>query len=352
MERQFFKIFFLLVVVLMPPNFARAGVVFQTTFDDIANFSTVGDCGTWSGGVSQCGSAPAGFSNYYTPSGGSIGPIPGGLADHTGGTAKKAWMAYYPNAVYSGGSFLSKTLNTDYPELYARFYMRVDPNWYQATTGQGDSTAGSKVIRIDHFDRTGEAFQYFSGGYGAPIADMNLSANNTYYPNRALYTPAYRGDPQASFYQSIPGTYTDAIFGMPARDRHTDFPMYMSASGAYNAAGNWGDGAWHKYDFHVKMNTHSGNTWNADGVWQIWYDGVLVFNDTGIQWTAAGSDGYTGWNTIQMGGNANNPGGSFTSQWIAYDDLVVSTTAIPADYVIGASSDTTPPAAPTGLIVR
>lgn len=335
----------------MLPNLSKAAVIFETNFDNIADFSTVGDCGAWSGGTNLCASAPAGFNNYYTPSGGQIGAIPGGLNDHTGGSPKKAWLAYYPNAVYAGGSFLSKTLDVDYPELYVKFYSRVDPAWYQATAGQGDSTAGSKFFRVDHFDRTGEAFQYFSGGYGAPIADMNLSANGAYYPGRALLTPAYRGDPQASFYQSIPNTYTDSIFGMPARDRHTDFPMYMSASGAYDSAGNWGDRTWHSFTYHLKMNTHSGSTWNADGIWQIWYDGNLIFDDQSVQWTATGSDGYTGWNTVQMGGNANNPGGIVASQWIAYDDLVISDAPIPTNYVIR-GADTTAPAAPTGLSVQ
>jgi len=249
---------------------------------------------------------------------------------------------------------LSKLLDRDYPDLYVRVWMRASPGWQQANTGEASSSSAVKVFRINHFDRTGTAFQYFSTGYTGPTALINWSANNTYYPGSALHIVAYRCEPRATqYYCDNAGSYVDTIGGMPDRARNTDYNFYTTKNIMPTAPGGYADGQWHRWDHHVKMNTHSGSVWNFDGIWEMWYDGVKIRNDVGVQWNQQGATAYTGWNSVQLGGNADNPG-TFTSQWIGYDDVVISDTPIPDNYVIGGggSADTTPPAAPTGLRVR
>jgi len=323
------------------------GVLFETNFDNIPDFNiSSANCGSWSGGLNQCTSAPSGFSNYYTPSGGAISSIPGGLADHTGASAKKAWISYYPNAVYSGGSQINKTLPQDYPELYMRVWIRSSPGWYQSTgPNQNEYASNVKVFRMLHFDRKGDAYVYFSGGNSAPIAALNWGASDAYtwQANHSLYFPVYRGDPQATFYQSIPGTFYDPVSGAN-RPRTGDYP-YKLTEPAPNSPGGMADGQWHRWDLRVKMNS---STSAADGIYQLWYDGVLVRDDQNVQWCASGSDGISGWNSVELGGNGDNSGGaSFSQQWLAFDDLVVSTTPIPDNYAIGGSvaADTTAPTA-------
>jgi len=64
-----------------------------------------------------------------------------------------------------------------------------------------------------------------------------------------------------------------------------------------------------------------------------------------IAWRQSGTD-VTGWNSVNLGGNT---GGNAQEKWVAFDDLVVSTTDIADDYTPGGSSDTTPPIATINL---
>jgi hypothetical protein len=334
---------------ILAPMISHAEVIFEDNFDSTPDWNTRGennrDCGSWSNGTNNCTSAPANWTNYYilSPHGGSIEPVPDGTADHTGGTARKVYLAKYTNVMYSGGAELVKVFPNNYPELYFRFWAKAQPGWQQATT------SSLKFSRLVHFDKTGSAFTYFSSGYSAPMAGFNWSSNESYYPGRSLHIPWYRCDPQATVYQACGGSYTDTIGGMPVRSRDTDYQFYTTPSGYFTASGNPADGQWHRYDFYVKMNT---STSSSDGIYKIWYDGTLIRNDTTVRWAQSGSDGISGWNSITLGGNSDNQV-STSSEWIAYDDVVASTTPIPDNYVIGGgTADTTPPAPPTGLTPR
>ncbi|KKP93462.1 MAG: hypothetical protein US25_C0046G0005 [Candidatus Moranbacteria bacterium GW2011_GWE1_36_7] len=151
----------------------------------------------------------------------------------------------------------------------------------------------------------------------------------------------------------------------------------------------------------------------ADGIYQHWIDGILKVDVSDRAFLGLGSSLGTGWNIIGLGGNANNnykqilsnytwsvvnyngatykciqshissasitpldtnywelidynssygawsaaglnyQNGSYVTdaeQWYAFDDIVVSTTQIPVDYVLG-ETDVIAPAAPSGLSV-
>ena len=74
---------------------------------------------------------------------------------------------------------------------------------------------------------------------------------------------------------------------------------------------------------------------SANGVLEWWYDGTLVQSYADIIWKEPTSSAATGWNNVWFGGNSNNAFGTNLEQWYAIDDIVVSTTPIPATYVIG-----------------
>lgn len=312
---------------------SHAGVLFEETFDTQANWNATGslnkDCGTPS-----CSDAPPNWNNYYSvPPVGSLAStiqsIPGQLNDHTGGTAKKAFVAYYTNVKYSGGSELSKTLPQDYQELYMRVWIRTQPGWQNAP----DSSI--KLFRMGHWDRTGSAFQYFPGGYGAPMGLFNWGTSSQWRGTDGCYIPLLRCDPQ------------DSSYYCPQPPYDIDTPQRITAGVSPTAPGGYGDGNWHRYDLHLKMNTQTGSTWNKDGVYEFRYDGVLVRSITDLQWRYPGSNLGVGWNTIQIGGNSDNVyGGSSSAEWVAFDDLVVSTTPIPDDYVIGKGTITEPTVEP------
>lgn len=352
-NKKIFQILLLLLVFFVVKE-AHAEIVFKDNFDTTPDWNTMGqfngECA-----LPSCSTAPKNWTNHYsnvTPSGPNnqttvIGAIPDGGFDHTpNNDANKAYRGYFTNVYWSsgGGAELSKTLSSDYPELYLRVWVKTQPGFQMGPNGVVGSTASVKLFRISHYDRAGSAFGYFSGGTGAPMALLNIGRNDQYYPGDALNQFSYRCDPQGSVYQLCGGNYVDTIFGMPDRSRNGDFSFYMSPNASDispSDPGGYADGQWHRYDMRVKMNT---SVSRADGIVQVWYDGNLIRDDRGVQWGHSGSDGISGWNTVQFGGNSNN---SYTGspQWIAYDDIVVSTTAIPDDYVIdeSVSSDVTAP---------
>jgi hypothetical protein len=118
----------------------------------------------------------------------------------------------------------------------------------------------------------------------------------------------------------------------------------------------YADTNWHKLDVYIKLNSAPGAN---DGILAWWWDAdpntaPPTFTRTNIQWMSATSDTQRGWNTFGIGGNNYNSfsGATNGEQWYAIDDVVVSTTPIPNNYVIGGGGHTSRPAPPTGLKVR
>ena len=94
------------------------------------------------------------------------------------------------------------------------------------------------------------------------------------------------------------------------------------------------DGDWHCVEQRYKMNTHNGISFNNDGVWQLWIDGVLKATFV-VPWNQNGapSSPIRGFRAVLIGGNNNNywaSSGTITEreQWYAIDDIVISTTYI------------------------
>jgi len=75
----------------------------------------------------------------------------------------------------------------------------------------------------------------------------------------------------------------------------------------------------------------------ADGVFELYIDDVLEFQKLDIPWMYPNAT-LRGWNTFQVGGNTNNiwvDESEFAEQWYAVDDVIVSTTPIDPNYIIG-----------------
>ncbi len=313
-----------------------AGVVFEESFDaspdwnvnNIYKSECAGDCTT----------APVNWSNYRTVPGtsalsnptGSIRKLPGSLPDRTTGNGK-AYIVYNQSVSgvnWPGDSTLVKVLPQDHPELYVRMWIRTQANWKTVASAQ------SKIFRSYHWDRTGNLFQFFSTGTVNPAYIWDWATNGS---NNASYMDAYRCDPQET-------NYYCTTSGVPSYQLNDYF--YAWGSGA--ATTKYADAQWHRYDFHLKMNDIGKN----NGIMEWWWDGTLMERRSDAQWKAAsGSSASIGWNTIAIGGNSNNTfsGSTPADQWYAVDDLVVSTTPIPADYVIGgggggSTGDTSAPA--------
>lgn len=341
-----FQLISFLSLFLLSINTSHAAVIFETTFDLNADWNASrqyqgAEC------VDPCTTAPTEWTNYRVVDGsgtwsnptGSIRVLPAGQTDHTtSSTAGKAYVVYnqsHPVDNWPGDSELMRKLNADYEEVYLRLWLKTQSNW-QSVAG-----ASSKVFRIQHYDGSGNIFANFSDGTNAPIALILLGqmGSSVNYPNTAAFIPAMRCDPQSTYY------YCNAS---PAWMQN-DIANYMDTSTHPTILKSWGDGNWHRWDLHLKMNTVGSN----NGIFEMWIDGNQLISKTDAQWRSSGSSASVGWNLLSIGGNSNNSFATQADQWYAIDDIVISTTQILGDYVIGNNTvtDTAQPSSPIGLSV-
>ncbi|NTW27476.1 MAG: hypothetical protein HGA36_04075 [Candidatus Moranbacteria bacterium] len=417
MNKNLFKIFFTLAVFLILPNFAKAEVIFEDNFDAQSDWQPkpaglIDDC--FPGGTAAHDFTDA-TDPYNTPSNWSFFRSTGiwygptyqetiRITDHAGhgvGSADgngKSFIVYNEAHIGASGDgwgadgMLSKLFDQDYPELYARIWLRTQADWKWAN----NNDMLIKMFRIKHFDRSGSIFLNFTGGNNSPLFLWQFKHSNSW---GTRWVNSITCDPQATDYYCTTNVSGDHLF--VAGDMNVE----------PNSPGMVADTAWHQLDFHLKMNTYEPTNqacidnglggWCSNGIYQFSYDGVMGENHSDVAWKRTGSDESVGWNTVDLGGNAfnnynnewvtnhayniddivvqnsytfkvvqahlsgelNRPG--FTTnaywqntglisgqkeQWYAMDDVVVSTTAIPEDYVIG-GIDVIAPAGPTGLSV-
>ena len=129
-----------------------------------------------------------------------------------------------------------------------------------------------------------------------------------------------------------------------------DYESSVDKGWQYIMNGSTGDGRWHCYEGHIKMDTNS-----SDGIAQFWVDGELLVNNKTADLGTKG-----GWQQILMGSNNNKlDNGKFVP--IDFDDFkIVDSSYTGWQYdaqgneMIGpitSFSDITPPAAPSGVSV-
>ena len=83
--------------------------------------------------------------------------------------------------------------------------------------------------------------------------------------------------------------------------------------------GTTGDGLWHSYEIHVKMNTGT----NDNGVWEWWIDGNLAYSVSNIKFSSNAA-GIT-WSGCALGENADAPANGGVV-YVDFDDIAVSAT--------------------------
>ena len=247
-------------------------------------------------------------------------------SDHTKGTGKSfiatvqaCGSGIFTSQQFCSDTILAKILPQEHQELYVRFWLKTKAGWQYAA----NQNNYHKIFRFLRYDGSGNFFQNGTSGSESPLLFFDLSEN--WSGGVAKYMLAARGYPVSS--------YSGATM--------TNNEMDQSFGGAAStASGMWADGQWHRYDLRAKLN----NTGSADGIVEFSFDGVKKFSVSNAKFKLSGSNSI-GWNAIQVGGNQQTdfPGGE---QWYAIDDIVVSTTPIPDNYVIGggAVADTTAPA--------
>lgn len=355
--RRSFGVMVLLLALSVP---CHAAVIFEDNFDSDPDWNTAGQhegqaCIT-SQSVCAATDYPSGYTFFrsvpystgYNPVA-QITHLPSSLSDHTtGSTTGKAFIvtneSMSTTTPFPSDGMIGKFFgfSAAYPELYVRFWARTQPG-YQTLPG-----SQSKLLRFGSWDGRLDAFSWDYPQAPALFWDWSTYSS----PAVADWVPAYRCDNSSNTY------YCSS--SVNSYQRNDYMQNWTNSTNTVNnptsqSAGGFADGTWHRYDFHVKYNSAPGV---ADGVFEFMLDGVQMVGNksstgsypaTNVVFRESGST-KTGFNIFAIGGNSNNKydtSAGIHQQWYAIDDLVVSTTAIPSNYVIG--SGTTAPAAPLNL---
>ncbi|MBI5236572.1 MAG: hypothetical protein HY886_10045 [Deltaproteobacteria bacterium] len=82
------------------------------------------------------------------------------------------------------------------------------------------------------------------------------------------------------------------------------------------------DGLWHYYEVHLKMNTSG-----ANGMAEMWIDGIQTVSAASVDWRPGGTGSYlTGWNYVLFGSNSRSPDNSYACAYADFDDITISNT--------------------------
>ncbi len=211
--------------------------------------------------------------------------------------------------VWSGGSLDLWLGEEGYEELYIRYYLKYDINW-NWTNQDNTQHCQQKLIRISTFNDDIWTTTYNPQQYGSASVNWPTLYPDWYY--NASYPPA---------------KMTMAVRKAP--DYSVD--ETETVSGAVWPT----DDNWHSYEFYVKMNSFPGV---ADGIWKVWIDGNLKGERTNVEWKMAGSNTTHNWNWLMFLDNVTNASAtldSHTEMSLYMDDVVISTSYIGPDYVIG-----------------
>ena len=327
-----------------------AAIIFETNFDSHADWNTSdqydGDeCSVLghSNSANLCNSSyyPTDWEAFRSVScyphaqpNVSISSLPSSLADHTTGTTSgKAMIEYdesYPacGAPWPGDGLLVKYFGGNtYPELYVQFWMRTQPSWQWKNSSNTCGVGEGQV-------------KFFRAGYWAGLSS---SQQNIFYipdshPQMFIDLAKPGGnDGIAHAYRCDPGDYYCTAVGSGSYE-YNDY-QYSTAT--------YMDSNWHLIKYHLKLNSAG----TKNGIMDIYQDGNLVYTHHDVLWKENGST-VPGFSHVMFGGNSCNQWSTQGVQWYSIDDIAISTTDIADNYIPGGgSSDTTAPAAPSGLSV-
>ena len=317
-------------------------VIFEDDFDSHPDWSPTQGVIPQSGDVNcpaPCSSAPNGYNGYriaasrYSDAGHNTLNIDSTNDRFDNGKAFTYWSEVCDSCGWASDGLIDVKLDAaGYKDLYVRYYIKFDPNWQWK---QGAPSPQQKLIHISNYDGAGNQWSYFQTGSHHPITSGGLAKWNNGNSDISHYA-GFR-------YENV--YYPD--YATPYHDRSMSFYV---GTGNYGGSGDdfWdtgmmGDGQWHSFEYHVKANSDVGV---PNGEYHFWIDDQIVANITDLSWADSGSQVSPRklWNYVQLGGNNFNhyaPQSQEPEQWYAIDDLVISTSYIGPDYVIGSGSNCT-----------
>jgi hypothetical protein len=222
--------------------------------------------------------------------------------------------------MWCGDKSLGISLPAGYDDIYLRFFMKFQSGWQWSH--DGTESPMQKMLKIAHWhsDENKSPFSYFTGGGMAPVVFSDFSVWQ-YGASDVSHMLSYRYEHTYFPKQASPSFPDDA------RSAYISPANYAGNGADFDTLGQPGDGEWHEWVFHVKMNSAIGV---EDGIAAFYFDGALIQEVTGLAFSDNGSRvNRRKWNYVQLGGNILNhyaPMEEEAEQWYAMDDICITTT--------------------------
>lgn len=355
------------VTFLLKVDVSKAEVIFQTDFEDAADWSAVRPSpsginfpnswtlksggpsylppkkndGSWLHPNSWCRVAPSILTANITPMA-TIGAGQG--KDNSRGMIYNIEVSGV-SGTWSGGSPLTMYLGeSGYQELFVSMWVKYDSEftWLPASPASGSQQKLVYISRLNEALTSTTAADNHSNG---PLHPSWLPHWYNYISAQPFYT-YYMNRSQQSNGSLV--SYDQTV------DMWSNSPAYYPGGGPFkwpesspHASGVQSDGAWHHYEYRVVMNSAPGV---ADGIQEVWLDGVKKFSKPNMAFVLNSGSTATGWNYVELFDNANilsHPASENVTYPINIDNVVISTS-----YMGMQQADTTDPAAPNGLSVE
>jgi len=281
MSKYFRNTFFLVglfclsQVVIVPPAFSAI------TFTN-GKWETTFNCDDWiQNNTVSCDSLSNGGS--WTTANGSKDEIKAAANNPDGLGGKGLRHVFGGNGSNPGVNDNGGGLNIEFPKAQTELWIR----WYERYEAGIFFTALSYVKEL----------YIYTDAAGIDVIPEFYGSNN--------YAVISQGTP--NYYQVMP-----SIYG------------WSSVMG-----GSVGDGKWHSYEIHIKMDTNG-----TDGVGQLWIDGDLRASNTTVNFSNGNATARLGWTWIRVGSNQATvrPG---ADSYRDYDDMVIYNTTPPKTDVQG-----------------
>lgn len=223
---------------------------------------------------------------------------------------------------WQGDSQFEKVLDRQYKELYISFWIRFQPNW----THDGQS----KLFRVKSEPPGTRYTEGYWGrvGMGTLWQAKHYAVKDSGFRDalgvRPLMTDPPPGIPSPGWRWNDKGF--NLSYNAHSHGRLTDHANdggLLPTSGSVSHGQVFGD-AWHKMEFHLKVNTAPGV---QDGIYTQWMDGVKLIDNHTMAWLQNDTEHPDrGFNTVGFGGNdyfMAYPNEERVQEWYAFDDIVI-----------------------------
>ncbi|MEW8627698.1 MAG: PKD domain-containing protein [Candidatus Thiodiazotropha sp.] len=325
-----------LITIMTLCGFGSAGIpkanaeeIFSGTFDATPDWQNDGSqrCSRldWDevSGETACADMPLNYDLIYVTDRNPTTPMCEINSSAARGAAGKGFRMYDESNgdrnSWGSDCQIAKYFTTQYPEVWSSFYIRYNPDMIWDT-----ATARAKIFRIGHYNPL-----VVDGTAGTSV----FSTNNSSEKNKGLGRTT-----SGLFFLGTKQEKSPAL--MRLRQAVRCAPQYKC--GSYdeswfqNFSGtpgdSWwetlGDGNWHLVEVRTAMNSAPGV---ADGIVEVYFDGVLQTMRTDVPWRMEGVDPAVvrGFNLFSIAGNSDNvwDGQSNAEQWVYdIDDVKICTT--------------------------